>query len=309
MTSTYRSGVYGSTDRSHEITVIDVDRREVADVIDISPFVAPHDIEYCPVNDLIYASVEPNSSAENGIVIIDARVRRVVGNIPTVAPNSHWITLTPDGTRCYVAHKEAPFLSVLDLDKRTVSHTIELEGGAEEIAVSPDGRWVYVNNPAMVSAPPKSARNTTVHNIHDAMQRPAAQARVLKIDTETNSIIGCAALEPYNSALHVLADGKVLVSQLIRHGDSLSEPQRVRNGTVSLLAGDSLAVLATAEAGLMPFTSRSTPDASTAYVANLGSGTLSVFDLPSLALRQTLVSTPPVGPAPGGTHGLAILPR
>jgi DNA-binding beta-propeller fold protein YncE len=310
MTSTYRSGLYGSTDRSHEISVIDVDARALIDVIDVSPFLAPHDIEYCPVNDLLYTSVEPNPAGDNGIVIIEPKDRRIVGNIPTEAPNCHWITLTPDGSRCYVAHKEAPLLSVIDLEKQTVLDTIALDGGAEEIAVSPDGRWVYVNTPAMTSAPPKSdGERVTVENIDGAMERSVRQARVVKIDTETNSIVASAGLEPYNSALHVLSDGKVLVSQLIRYGDSFTDPQRLRNGTVSLLDGDSLAVLARAEAGLLPFTSRSTPDASAAYVANLGSGTVSVLDVPSLAIRDTLISTPPVGPAPGGSHGLALLPR
>lgn len=301
MASTYRTGAYGSTDRSHEVSVISVDEHRVVDVIDISPFNAPHDIEYSPVNDLIYVSVEPNARGDNGVVIIDPRSRRVVGNVPTPAPNSHWITITPDGSHCYVAHKESPSISVISLGEGAVVDSIDLPGGTEEIAVSPDGRSVYVATPTTFDTVPLSVEEASARTVGT---RPNA---VVKIDTATNEIVASKEVEPHISGLHVTASGAVLVSQLVRKGDALTQSD-LRSGDVSLLDGDSLELLATAQLQRMPFTSRSTPDASTAFVANLGSGTISVLELPSLAVIDTWVSTPPQGPGPGGSHGLALLP-
>src|SRR5215471_16093729 len=73
--STYRSGGYGSPYKSHEVSVVSMDSHEVVDVIDISPFIAPHDIEYCPARNLIYAGVERSDGDDNGLVVIDPEQR------------------------------------------------------------------------------------------------------------------------------------------------------------------------------------------------------------------------------------------
>src|SRR5216683_595860 len=118
LTHTYRSGAYGTgAEPGHEGSIIDVDSQSVADVIDIHPFIAPHGVQYNKATGLLFASVE-ESDAGNGVIIIDPQSRKVLDHIPTQAENSHWVAVTQTGDRCFVTHKEAPFLSVLDVRQR-----------------------------------------------------------------------------------------------------------------------------------------------------------------------------------------------
>ena len=285
--STYRTGAYGQppeNERSHEITVLDVGSRTVVDVIDTAPFVGPHDLEYDASRGLLYASLEPNGQGDNGVLVVDAAARKVLGNIPTPGRNSHWMTIAPDGTRAFVAHKEAGFVSVVDLESRTVADTIDLPGGGEEIDVSPDGSAVYIATPVIDRA------------LDEDIARRSALA---KIDVASGAVVTSLPLTPSNHALRVTADNRVLVAQMIDfHGGP--------HGYLHVVDGDSMKLLGSVALQGLPFTVRATPDSSTAYVANFGSGTVSVVDLERIAVVDVWDST--AGAAPG-LHGMCLVQR
>ena len=289
---TYRKGGYaGGEPQAHEVSVIDADARQVVDVIDIRPFVAPHDVEYFPGTDLIYASVEQNEAGK-GLVIIDASSRQVAGHIPTAGRNSHWFALTPDGWRAFVTHKEDEVLSVLDLANDRLLDIVRLPGGAEEVALSPDGRWVFVVTP---------------------FQRPIPSqprgAKLIKIDARSLSIVGETELPCVIHSVRATSDGRVLVSQMYALPEAGDTPGSFTHvapdpGKLFVIDGRSMKVLGMVTLDRMPFTIRVAPDSSTAYVANTGSGTLSVVDLHTYAVVRSVACTPDRG----GTHGLALLP-
>jgi DNA-binding beta-propeller fold protein YncE len=283
MSHTYRSGAYGQdVEKAHEISVIDVDGRAIVEVIDTSPFVAPHDVEYDPVKDLIYASVEPNPNGQNGVIVIDPNTRKVVDSMPTEGRNSHWMTVSPDGRTAYVIHKEMEFVSVIDLDSRRVRTTIPLPGGAEEIDIARDGRLAFVSTPTIDGS-----------TSPDTLER----SRLLVIDTAKDEVVGGIDLEPINHAVRTANDGRVLVSQM-------RPPKGAPQGTLKVLDPTGTRLLATVTVGRWPFTIRITDDSSTAYVANFGAGTISVVDLSTYAVTATWESTP--DPVLGGTHPMAL---
>ncbi|MFQ6330141.1 YncE family protein [Nocardia sp. CWNU-33] len=97
---TYRSGHWPAhAAESHEITVVDVDTHDVADVIDPSPEHAPHELLLDSDAGLLYASVEEGPAGPGGLVAIDLESRHIVHRISADAAIPHWATLTADGKK------------------------------------------------------------------------------------------------------------------------------------------------------------------------------------------------------------------
>jgi DNA-binding beta-propeller fold protein YncE len=301
LTHTYRRGGYGEGQPAgHEISVIDPDAGKVTDVIDIAPYLGPHDIEYDPQRDLIFTGVE-DREGHNGIVIVDAKTRTVAGNIPLPERNAHWLALTPDGRLCFAAHKEAETVSVVDLDTRTVVASIPCPGGAEEVDCSPDSRFAYVASPIM---------NVTVNVTQGALNRnppspddPAP--RVLKIDTSTLQVAGTLTFDEIVCALRVAPNGDLLVSEMHFPDPAAADPDPVP-GMVAVVDTATMQVRSVYPAGELPFTIRFSGDGQTAYAANLKSGTVTVLDLTAGQVTATLDNN--TGVMLGGTHGLCWIP-
>ncbi|HEX4093048.1 MAG TPA: YncE family protein [Trebonia sp.] len=302
---TYRAGGYNEgKPKAHEISVVDPDARRVIDVIDISPFEAAHDVDYDPGADRIYASVERNG-AGNGLIVIDARTREVETSIPLDPPNAHWLSLTPDGAKAYVTHKEAPFVSVVDLRDRRLLTTIPSPGGAEEVDCSPDGRYAVVGAPMMTLVINVARGGLTKGSPPPGTPRP----RLLKIDVATDEVVGVLEFDEYQSALRVGPDGRVAVSEFRFPAADAAGPAGPAGpacGRTNIVDLDSLELLASVQLDELPFTVRFRPDGQAAYVANVKSGSVSVVDLASYRVTATLDSN--VGAPFGGTHGLCVVP-
>jgi YVTN family beta-propeller protein len=87
-------------------------------------------------------------------------------------------------------------------------------------------------------------------------------------------------------------------------GQTASGPVR---GRVHVVDPDSMDLLASVEADELPFTTRCSPDGSTAFVANLKTGSVTVVDLDSYEVTATLDNN--IGPAFGGSHGMCFVPE
>lgn len=303
LTHTYREGAYGENKpKGHELSVIDVDRREVVDVIDISPYGGPHDVEFDPAADMIYTGVERDADGRNGLVAVDAKTREVAWNLPLAADNAHWITLSPDGSRCYASHKEAERISVIDLRERVELDPIPSPGGTEEIDVSPDGRFLFAAAPVM---------SITIDVSHGRLIKKAPPAgtpspRLLKIDTDTGEVVGTTGgFTERVSAIRVGPTGVVLVSEM-HFPEPDAAGDTVVPGLVHAIDGETMERLGTAVTEELPFTIRLSPDGGTAFVANLKTGTVSVLDVERVEITKTLDNNP--GAGFGGTHGMAFAP-
>ena len=302
----YRSGGYAEDNaKGHELAVIDVAKMEVVDYIELAPYFGPHDVEYDGATDLIYTGVESVAGLpgddRNGLLIIDASTRQVLQNIPTSAPNTHWITLTADGKRAYLAHKEYPAVTVVDLESRTVLQEIEIPGGCEELCSSPDGRFVYVAAPKM-----SLELNLMRGEIRPAPAPPGApNPALVKIDTATNTVVGRLEFPALLAAVWVGADGTVFVSEF-RFPSEDAEPGAVAAGYLNVIDGEDFTLKTAIACGDLPFTTRANEDCTRAYVANLKGGTVSVVDLEKEQVVATLENN--VGGMFGGTHPLAYIP-
>jgi DNA-binding beta-propeller fold protein YncE len=302
----YRSGGYAEDNaKGHELAVIDVTKMEVVDYIELAPYFGPHDVEYDEATDLIYTGVESVAGLpgdeRNGLLIVDPSTRKVVQNIPTSAPNTHWISLTAGGKRAYLAHKEYPAITVVDLEARKVLQEIEIPGGCEEVSSSPDGRFVYVAAPKM-----SLELNLMRGEIRPASAPPGApNPALVKIDTETNTVVGRLEFPALLAATWVGADGTVFVSEF-RFPAEDAEPGSVAAGYLNVIDGETFELRTSIACGDLPFTTRTNEDVTRAFVTNLKGGTVSVVDLAKGEVVATLENN--VGGMFGGTHPLAYIP-
>jgi YVTN family beta-propeller protein len=87
--------------------------------------------------------VQTNSAGDN-VHLIDPATNKVVGVINGIEVN-HGATVAPDGSRFYISNEAESTLDVVDAKTLKVTRNIPLTGHPNNIAISKDGRKVYVS--------------------------------------------------------------------------------------------------------------------------------------------------------------------
>ncbi|MFF5923764.1 YncE family protein [Streptomyces flavochromogenes] len=289
-TLTYQSGYYHANGgRRTDLAVIDPDTRRVVEIVDIGPEHGPHGLAPDPARGRIYVSVEGAANRPGGVVVIDTATRRPVGRIDTDAPGPHWFAIDPAGTTGYATNKEAPFVSVVDLERGVLTSKVEVPG-SEGLAVSADGTHVFVAAPyADFSA---------------AEGRPTTGIRI--IDARTSSVVDTLPTEDVVLPVHLTSTGKLLAGEVRMAADPGSALGHHAPGRLTVFAADTREQVGELEVGLFPLTVTSSPDGRLAYVACAVSSTVDVVDLETLD-RLARLDIAKLGEA--GAHGLAYLPR
>ncbi|MFI9646709.1 YncE family protein [Streptomyces sp. NPDC052040] len=287
---TYRSGFYHANSGPRtELTVIDPDTRRVVEVVDLAPEHAPHGLALDPVRGRLYVTVEGSADRPGGVVVVDTQTRRPLGRIDTGAPGSHWVAVDAAGGTGYVANKEAPFVSLLDLERGVLTARAEVPG-SEGIAIAPDGSRAYVAAPYRGS--------------FTAEEGAAPGIRV--IGTRTASVIDVLPTEGSVLPVHLTSTGRLLAGEVRVAHDPSGRPGAMAPGRLAVFSADTHKRLGEVEVGLLPLTITSSPDGRIAYAACFGSSTVDVIDLESLRPLHRL-DLADLGQS--GAHGLAYIPR
>src|SRR5580704_9413654 len=84
------------------------------------------------------------NSAGDDVSIIDPATNKVVGVIKGIEVN-HGAAVAPDGSRYYISNEGRSTLDVVDRKTLKVTRNIPLNGHPNNIAISKDGRRVYVS--------------------------------------------------------------------------------------------------------------------------------------------------------------------
>jgi len=134
----YGPGVYNrNPEPGHELYVLDLAERKVANVIDLSPYRSPHGVQI-DSKGMVYVTAE----LDRKILVIDGKAGRIVDTIAHEG-SGHWLAVLPDGSKAYVANKDdKPFVTVLDLAARKQVGTVPMPRGTQGITASPDGTRV-----------------------------------------------------------------------------------------------------------------------------------------------------------------------
>jgi YVTN family beta-propeller protein len=127
-------GTDGST-----IAVIDIASRKIVGSVDFGHGVRPHCPLINPKDRLLYVTTE----IDHAISVIDSTTLKVIGKVPTGAPESHMLAITRDGRRGYTANVGPGSVSVLDLENRKTITTIPVAPKIQRIALSVDDKLVF----------------------------------------------------------------------------------------------------------------------------------------------------------------------
>jgi DNA-binding beta-propeller fold protein YncE len=137
--SVFGGGVFGKNkDPDHRVVVIDLATRQIDGFIDVGTYLAPHGLMFS-ADGLLWVTAELN----NAILGIDVTQRKVVAAID-IGGAAHWLTLSPDGKRAYVSHKQTPCLGIIDLVNRRITGQVDIPNRCEGVALSQDGTRLYV---------------------------------------------------------------------------------------------------------------------------------------------------------------------
>lgn len=124
------------------LDVFDVERAEKIATISIAGHKAPHGLKWLPGTSRVIATTEGSKE----VIIVDVDNGEVVETAPTGAEGAHMVALSPDTKRAYAASIGGGYFVAYDLDPLKVCKTVKAGDGAEAIAVTPNGREIWVGN-------------------------------------------------------------------------------------------------------------------------------------------------------------------
>jgi len=138
------SSEYGGVQNpGRTLLVFDIATATLLGEIDLGPDSRPHSFAFLPDNRRAVATMELSDE----LALVDVETFQVIDTFPTGGREGHMVRLSPDGTTAYVTSRGAEgTLSIIDLTgtERTVVLATGL--GAEGLAVTADGREVWVVN-------------------------------------------------------------------------------------------------------------------------------------------------------------------
>jgi YVTN family beta-propeller protein len=175
------SGVGKPGTDGDRIDIIDLRERKFAGSIPMGKAVRPHAAHFGP-DGFLYVTAE----LAQALYVVDVNARKVVGQIPTGAIESHMFVISPDGKRAYTSNVHAGSVSVLDLEKRSLVTVIPVAKIVQRISMTADGKRVFT---------------------HDQ-----DSPRIAVIDTATNAISGWIPVSATVYSSSPLPDGHTMVA-------------------------------------------------------------------------------------------------
>lgn len=150
------------------VAILDLPSAAVVGRIDVGEKSRPHSIAFLPGGKRAVVTLQDSDT----LAILDLASRTVARSIPTGGRESHMVRLSPDGRRAFVTSRlEEGTLSILDLEGEGPTRVLETGPGAEGLAVTPDGREVWVlDRAAGTISIVDTARSIVVDRVPSRMQ-------------------------------------------------------------------------------------------------------------------------------------------
>lgn len=123
------------------IDIFDVAARTKLRTIDLSPNEGPHGLVWLDDGRLV-ATAERSQS----IAIVDTAKGDALSSIRTGQEGSHMVAVSADKSRAYTANIPAGTVTAIDLEAGRKLRDIEVGGNPEGIALTPDGRTLWVGD-------------------------------------------------------------------------------------------------------------------------------------------------------------------
>lgn len=138
--SLYGDADYGPNVPTNKIAVVDLAAMNLLGHIDLNLYKGPHAL-VTGADGKIWATVDPNRC----VLVIDPDSWEIEHTIWLEVPG-HFFAAAPDGNTLYVAAKEYPVITEIDMAAREITARIPVPVGAQGIRVSTDGALLYVGD-------------------------------------------------------------------------------------------------------------------------------------------------------------------
>jgi DNA-binding beta-propeller fold protein YncE len=237
--------IYGAQAAGNQLAVIDLVKDSVIRTISLGTYTRPHGAVFLGNSS---TRVAVTSESTGNVVLVDIAAGTIEAAVPTQARASHMVAVTADGTRGFTANIIDDNVSELDLVNRRFVRTYPVPARPEGIAVTPDGREVWVGS------------NTT--------------GAVTIIATQSGNVVQTLAGITFPYRLTASPDGRVMAI-VDGQGNRLVIADVA---THRVIGGVEL---------MQPRGVQFSPDSKTAYVT-LGGGELAVIDVAGLRLVRTI---------------------
>ncbi|MGE6608591.1 YncE family protein [Halomonas sp. NPDC076908] len=202
------------------------------------------------------------NAGDDSVSVVDLEARESVGTIAT-GKYPHGLRLSPDGRELYVANVLDGSVSVIDVAAREEVARLPVGQAPVQVGFTPDGTRVFVS-------------------LRD-------ENRVAVIDTNRREVIERIEVGRLPIQVHATADGRFM---LVANEGSEAEP----DNRVSVIALDSLTVVATHEVGAGAHGISVDDTGRFAFITSLYDDSLSVIDLEAGAV----ISRHDTGQGPNG---------
>ena len=133
--------VYGAQQAGNQLALIDLKTAKVIKLLDLGQYTRPHGAAFLPGDKQIVAT----SESTGNIVIVDIASGNVEA-VPTKARGSHMLALSSDGSKLFTANIPDGSISEIDVAKKTYVGSNPISTMTEGVAVSGDGRFVWVGS-------------------------------------------------------------------------------------------------------------------------------------------------------------------
>lgn len=138
---------YGDKTPGHSLTLLNLQRQQVAGTIDIAPYTRPHGIAWFQDSRRVIVTSETKQS----VVIVDVQQQSRLRSLPTDQKLSHMVALHPADSLAYASNIKSGSISVIDLEQDTASqpaHIIKTGKGSEGVELIHDRNQLWVSNRA-----------------------------------------------------------------------------------------------------------------------------------------------------------------
>lgn len=252
--------IYGTQIPGNQLAVIDLVGDNVVRTIDLGSYTRPHGVVFLAGTS---SRVAVTSETTQNVVLVNVVNGSIEGAVPTQARASHMVAVAADGVRAFTANVIDHNVSELNLSNRTFVRSFAVPAQPEGIAVTPDGREVWVGS--------------------------NATGAVTVIATQTGNVAHTFTGIVFPYRLTASPDGR-LVAIVDGQGNKLHIADVAEHrliGAVDLLG---------------PRGVQFSPDSKTAYVTQ-GGGSVAVIDIATLRVTRSIaVQVSPDGVGVGVRH-------
>jgi len=134
--------IYGSTNEgvpgTNGHTIVFFRTSDCAKIasLDTGKYLRPHGL-WVGGSGTLYVTSEIAQS----VLLVDPRVPKIIGTIPTGSPWTHMLAVTADEKQAFTSNVRSKTVSILDIPNRKITKIISTTSDNHRMTISPDGKW------------------------------------------------------------------------------------------------------------------------------------------------------------------------